>query len=159
MIIQMSKKQDEMESLASLMQKTVIENMRKIYSPQVIERLLTPRNIGVIESPDGFARHTGTCEDTMEIFLKVSDGIVKDAKFQTDGCGSSVVCGCMVTELAEGKTILEARKITKAEILEGLGGLPEEQQHCASLAATTLHMALNDYIEKKNNPWKKIYRA
>jgi len=112
----------------------------------------------VIENPDGFKRYTGPCGDTMEISLKVKDGVIKDAKFQTDGCGNSIICGCMVTSLAHGKTISEARNIKNTDVLEGLGGLPEEEQHCATLAATTLHMALDDYLDKKKDPWKKMYR-
>jgi len=154
----MSKEQDELDKLVSEFQQTVIEDMKKVYSPRMIERFLNPHNIGEIEKPDGFARYKGPCGDTMEIFLRVKDKTIKNAKFQTDGCGSSIVCGSMVTELAEGKTILETRKITGAKVLEGLGGLPEEEQHCALLAATTLHLALNDYYEKKKEPWKKAYQ-
>jgi nitrogen fixation NifU-like protein len=154
-----NKKQDEIYDFASRTQKTLLEDMRKIYSPQVIERFLNPRNIGAIENPDGFARYIGPCGDTMEIFLRAKNNRIEQMKFITDGCGSSVVCGSMVTELAEGKTIPEARKITNKKVLKELGGLPEEEQHCALLAATTLHMALNDYLEKKKESWKKVYRV
>jgi len=149
----------DLDDFVDQMQRAVIEDMRKIYSPQVVEKFLNPRNVGVIENPDGFARFTGPCGDTMEMYLRIRDGAVREVKFQTDGCGSSIVCGSMATELAENKEIAEIREITQEKVLDALGGMPEEEEHCALLAATTLNMALNDYLANKREPWKKIYRV
>jgi nitrogen fixation protein NifU and related proteins len=102
-----------------------------------------------MENPDGYASITGPCGDTMEIFLKVEEGKVKDASFQTDGCGPSMICGSIVAELAFGREPDEAKKITDETILKTIGGLPGEDQHCALLAANTLRGAINDYMKQK----------
>ena len=81
-----------------------------------------------------------------------------NASFWTDGCGPSIASGSMVTELAKGKSILEARKVTQDDILDALGGLPEDSLHSALLAANTLREAIKDYLAFKNEPWKRVYR-
>jgi len=103
---------------------------------------LNPRNLGRIEGADGYGKVKGSCGDTMEIFLKIRDGSIEDATFTTDGCGPSIVCGGTVTELAKGRHTTKAFKINAEKILEELGGLPEADQHCARLAADTLHQAI-----------------
>ena len=119
---------------------------------------MNPRNLGDIKNADGFARVTGPCGDTMEIWLKADDDTVKKATFITDGCGPSIASGSMVTEMARGKSIGEAYKIIKKDVLEAMGGLPEESEHCALLAANTLKAAIRDYMAMKREPWKKAYR-
>ena len=94
----------------------------------------------------------------MEMYLTVRGDRVIDANFWTDGCGTSIASGSMTTELAKGKSLAEARSITKDVILSSLGGLPEESEHCALLAADTLREAIKDYIDLKREPWKKGYR-
>jgi nitrogen fixation NifU-like protein len=95
----------------------------------------------------------------MEMFLRVKDETITECAFQTDGCGTSIVCGSVATELAVGKPLIEALgAVSAAEILKVLGGLPEESAHCAQLAAETLRRALADYLYRKNEPWKKNYR-
>jgi nitrogen fixation NifU-like protein len=86
----------------------------------------------------------------MQIWLKVKDGNIDNATFMTDGCGTSVASGDMITELARGKSVDEARKIDQKEVLDALGGLPEESEHCALLAELTLKEALDNYTEKKS---------
>jgi nitrogen fixation NifU-like protein len=137
----------------------VMADMRETYSEVVIDHFLNPRNLGEIQSPDGFARVTGPCGDTMEIRLGVRNGVIFHATFWTDGCGPSIACGSMTTELVKGKSIGEALGITQEDILSSLGGLPEESQHCALLASNTLKAALRDYRSLKNEPWKRAYRS
>jgi nitrogen fixation NifU-like protein len=139
------------------LEQSVMEDMKKVYSEKTIDHFLNPRNLGEIPAPDGFARITGPCGDTMEICLKVRDGKVMNASFWTDGCGPSIASGSMVTELAKGKSVLEAQKITQQDVLDALEGLPEESLHCALLAANTLKEAIKGYLAFKKEPWKRAY--
>ena len=139
-------------------QEQIKAKMREIYSETVVEYSLNPRNLGTIPDADGYARVTGPCGDTMEVWLKASDNTITEINFMTDGCGTSIASGSMITELAKGKSIGEATKISQRDILNALGGLPEESEHCALLAANTLKEAARDYIAMKREPWKKAYR-
>ena len=132
--------------------------MRKVYSETTIDHAMNPRNVRNMEDADGFSKITGPCGDTMEIWLKIKNDMVTDATFLTDGCGTSIAAGSMVTELAKGRTIPKALKISQQDILDALGGLPEESAHCALLAANTLKEAIKDYFVLKNEPWKRAYR-
>lgn len=140
------------------LQAQIIEDAQKIYSEKVIERWLKPRNRGKIEEPQGFGKVTGPCGDTMEIFLRIRNDRLTEAKFLTDGCVTTLASGSMATELAIGKTVYEAFKISQQMILDHLGGLPEESEHCALLASNTLKEALRDYLAHKREPWKKGYK-
>lgn len=115
------------------------------YSEVVLDHAFNPRNVGRVENENGHAVYTGPCGDTMQISIRVSEGRVEDARFWTDGCGTSLASGSMVTEMAKGKRLEEAMAIGKEDVLEALEGLPEESEHCALLAATTLQMAIEDY--------------
>jgi nitrogen fixation NifU-like protein len=130
-------------------QELVKAQMRKIYSETVVDHAMNPRNLGDIEDADGFARVTGPCGDTMEIWLRAKNGSLTEATFLTDGCGTSLASGSMVTEMAKGKSITEALKISQQDVLRALGGLPEESQHCALLAADTLKEAIRNYRAMK----------
>lgn len=121
------------------------------FSPTAVEHANYPRNIGPMENPDGHARITGPCGDTMEIWLKVKEGRIEKATFLTDGCGPSHACGSMATCLTKGKTVAESAAVSQADILEALKGLPEEVQHCALLAANTLKAACNDYLAQTDH--------
>jgi nitrogen fixation NifU-like protein len=125
------------------------------YTEVVIDHAQNPRNVGSIPHADGVAMVTGPCGDTMEIWLRVRGNVIKEATFWTDGCGTSIAVGSMVTELAKEKTIREATGITQKDVLDALGGLPEESQHCALLAANTLKEAVKDYLACKNEPGKR----
>ena len=140
------------------LQELILGDARKVYSETVIDHSMNPRNVGNLEDADGFARVAGSCGDTMEIWLKVMDGIITQATFFTDGCGTSIASGSMVTEMVKGKSITEAQKLSQQNVLDALGGLPEESQHCALLAANTLKAAIRDYMTMKKEPWKKAYR-
>ena len=138
-------------------QKLVEEEMRKLYSQTAINHAMNPRNVGNLEAADGYASVTGPCGDTMDIWLKVKDNIIVKATFMTDGCGTTIAAGSMVTELSAGREIGEALEISQADVLEALDGLPEESEHCALLAATTLKLAISDYLSRCREPWKKNY--
>jgi len=139
-------------------QELVRAEMRKVYAKTVVEHATNPRNVGDIEDADGFALFTGPCGDTMEIWLKVSNDTITAATFMTDGCGTTVAAGSMVTELAKGKRISQALRISQENVLAALDGLPEESKHCALLAANTLKAAVKDYLAFKNEPWKRAYK-
>jgi nitrogen fixation NifU-like protein len=102
-----------------------------------------PSNCWRLGRADAHARYTGPCGDTMEIWLKLSGGRIAKATFDTDGCGATLAAGSAVTTLAKGLTVEQAYHINQAAVLDFLGGLPEAYQHCALLAATTLHLALD----------------
>lgn len=132
--------------------------MRKLYSEVTIDHAMNPRNVGDMEDADGFASVTGPCGDTMKIWLKVSNGTIARATFFTDGCGTSIASGSMVTEMARGKNVCEAQKISQQNVLDALSGLPDGSEHCALLASNTLKEATNNYLAMKNEPWKRAYR-
>jgi len=147
----MSSELDDLQELA-------IADARKFYSDTVIDHAMNPRNAGDMPGADGFARVTGPCGDTLEVWLRVKNGTITGANFMTDGCGTSIASGSMVTELAKGKSLREAQGIGQRDVLDALGGLPEESEHCALLAANTLREAIRDYLAMQREPWKKAYR-
>ena len=140
------------------LQEMVSPEAREIFSETVIDHAIHPRNVGEIQNADGLAVITGSCGDTMGLWLRVKNDIIQDIRFVTDGCGTSVASGSMVTELAKGKSISESMKIDREKVLNALGGLPEDSEHCALLAASTLKAAIRDYLAMKREPWKKAYR-
>lgn len=140
------------------LQELTLAEARKTYTEMVIDHAMNPRNLGATQYADGFAKITGSCGDTMEIWLKVRGDIITGISFMTDGCGTSIASGSMVTELAYGVGIKKAIQISQQNILDALGGMPEESRHCALLAADTLKAAVRDYLVMKKEPWKKAYR-
>jgi nitrogen fixation NifU-like protein len=140
------------------LQELILEDARKVYSETTIDHFMNPRNLGDMDDADGFGRVTGSCGDTMEIWLKVKNGTIASATFMTDGCGTSIASGSVVTELAKGRSVGEARRISQQDVLDALGGLPKESEHCALLAADTLKEAIKDYLMIEREPWKKAYR-
>ena len=104
------------------------------YSKKVMEHFMNPKNVGVIENPDGYGQvGNPVCGDLMEIFIKVKDEKVDDIKFRTFGCGSAIAVSSMVTEMAKGKTLDEAMKITRKDVADELDGLPPQKMHCSNL--------------------------
>jgi len=138
----------ELDSFVEELQQQILEETRQTYGDAAYKRWLNPVYKGALDSPDGCGCITGPCGDTMKIFLKFEDDHVKEASFETDGCGSSTICGSFAAEMAIGKTPDELPDVTQNAILEKLGGLPEEETHCALLAANTIQDALNDYMIK-----------
>ena len=120
------------------------------YSKKVMEHFMNPRNVGVMENPDGYGKvGNPVCGDVMEIYIKVKDDIITDVKFKTFGCGSAIATSSMITELAKGKHIDEALKITRNDVADELDGLPPQKMHCSNLAADALREAIKDYKKKK----------
>ena len=119
------------------------------YSDKVMDHFMNPRNVGVIEDPDGYGKvGNPTCGDVMEMFIRVKDDRIDEIKFRTFGCGAAIATSSMTTEMALGKTVEEGMKITRDEVARELGGLPPNKMHCSNLAADALHMALDDYRNK-----------
>jgi nitrogen fixation NifU-like protein len=128
----------------------VIKIVQAGYSKKVMEHFMNPRNVGVIKNPDGYGKvGNPVCGDLMEMYIKVENDIIKDIKFKTFGCGSAIATSSMVTELAIGKHVDEALKITRNNVATELDGLPPQKMHCSNLAADALHAAIEDY-KKKN---------
>ena len=120
-----------------------------MYSEKVMEHFSNPRNVGEIEDADGVGTvGNPVCGDLMTIYIKVKDNIIEDIKFKTFGCGAAIATSSMVTELAMGKTIEEALKITRNDVANELEGLPPVKMHCSNLAADALHAAIDDYKKK-----------
>jgi len=142
----------------SELEESIIADMSKDYTEKVIDHFLNPRNVGEIQNADGFGKVTGPCGDTMEIWLKIKDGIIAEATFLTDGCGTTIASGSIVTELVKGKTIPQALKINQEDVLNALGGLPEDSAHCSLLVVNTLREALKNYLDFKKEPWKMAYQ-
>jgi nitrogen fixation NifU-like protein len=126
-----------------------------LYSEKVMEHFKNPRNVGEMDNPDGIG-HVGNpvCGDIMELYIKVKDNIITDAKFKTFGCGAAIATSSMITELVIGKSIDEALKISNSAVAEALGGLPSVKMHCSVLAEEALRSAVEDY-QKKHPDLKK----
>ncbi|GAI06912.1 unnamed protein product [marine sediment metagenome] len=121
-----------------------------MYSEKVMDHFRNPRNVGEIPDADGVGTvGNPVCGDLMTVYIKVEDATLKDIKFKTFGCGAAVATSSMITELAKGKTIEEALKITRSDVADSLGGLPSIKMHCSNLAADALHAAIKDYLNKK----------
>ena len=121
-----------------------------MYNKTVMDHFRNPRNVGVIENADGIGEvGNPLCGDMMTIYLKVDDDRIADIKFQTFGCGSAIAVSSMLTEIAAGKTIEEAKKITNKDVAAALEGLPKNKLHCSNLGADALHMAIKDYEDRK----------
>ena len=120
--------------------------MEDMYTEQVMDHFMNPRNVGEIENASG----TGTvgnakCGDIMKIDIKVENGVIVDVKFKTFGCGAAIATSSRATELVMGKTIEEALQVTNKMVAESLGGLPAVKVHCSVLAEEALHEAITDY--------------
>ena len=144
----MNKDEDFEQWLKNLQQKIEYEE-KATYSEVVIHEYRNPSNFGVLENPDAIGEIKGPCGDTMKISLRVKEGRIRDACFWTDGCGATIACGSMLTKILKGKTTEEADNISNEKLLDALGGLPEEHQHCSDLAVNTLLKSLKEYNKRK----------
>jgi nitrogen fixation NifU-like protein len=121
-----------------------------MYSDKVMDHFQNPRNVGEIENADGVGTEGNpTCGDLMTIYIKVKDNIITDVKFKTFGCGAAIATSSMITEMAVGKTIEEALKISRNDVADELEGLPPVKMHCSNLAADALRAAIADYKMKE----------
>jgi nitrogen fixation NifU-like protein len=122
-----------------------------MYSEIVMEHFSNPRNVGEIEDADGIGKvGSPSCGDTMDIYIKVKDGVLTDVKFRTFGCAAAIASSSMMTEMAKGKTIEEVLEITRDDVADELGGLPEAKMHCSNLASDAIRAAIEDYLEKSS---------
>jgi nitrogen fixation NifU-like protein len=126
-----------------------MSDVTSLYSEKVMEHFRNPRNVGDMENPDGIG-HVGNpvCGDIMELYIKVKDNIITDAKFKTFGCGAAIATSSMVTELVKGKSLEDALQISNRAVAEALGGLPPVKIHCSVLAEEALQSAIDDYLKK-----------
>jgi nitrogen fixation NifU-like protein len=121
-----------------------------VYSDKVMDHFMNPRNVGEIENPDGVGEEGNpVCGDMMTFHIKVKDNRLEDIKFRTFGCGAAIAVSSIVSEMAMGKTIEEALKITSGSVVDELEGLPKNKHHCSNLGAQALHKAIKDYQDKQ----------
>lgn len=142
----MKKMVNNFDQAVEKIQQDILDEIKSQYSEKVVEFLMHPKNVGKIEYPNGHAKLRGICGDSIEIFLKIDDDNIIDAKFLPEGCGEIVVCGCAVTELVIGKSVEDVLKISPYNVIQFLGGLPEASIHCAILSVNTLHAAIARYL-------------
>ena len=120
-----------------------------MYNEKVINEFTCPKNVGEIEGADGVGKvGNAKCGDIMKMFLKIKDGVITDAKFQTFGCAAAIATSSVATELIKGKTVEQAAKITNAEVVAELEELPPQKIHCSVLAEEAIKAALDDYKAK-----------
>ncbi len=116
-----------------------------LYSETVMDHFRHPRNVGIIENPDGVGEvGNPICGDIMKIYLKIENDVIVDAKFETFGCGSAIASSSMATELIKGRPVSEAMELTNKAVAEALGGLPAHKLHCSVLAEGGIRSALLD---------------
>ena len=121
-----------------------------MYSDKVMEHFANPRNVGEMPDADGIGKvGNPQCGDVMWLYIKVKDNIITDIKFKTFGCGAAIATSSMITELAKGKTVEEAKKISRQDVADSLDGLPPVKMHCSNLASDALREAIKDYEAKK----------
>ena len=121
-----------------------------VYSDKVMEHFMNPRNVGEIADADGIGEvGNPVCGDMMTFYIKVDNNHLSDVKFKTFGCGAAIAVSSIVSEMAMGKTLEEARRITPALVAEELEGLPKNKYHCSNLGAQALNKAIDDYLKKQ----------
>jgi len=119
------------------------------YSEKVMDHFSNPRNVGEIPDADGIGEvGNPVCGDMMTFYVKIKNNMLEDVKFKTFGCGAAIAVSSMVAEMAKGKTIEDAMKITNAMVAVELGGLPPNKMHCSNLGADALHKAIENYLQK-----------
>ena len=120
-----------------------------LYSAKVMDHFMNPRNVGIMEDADGVGQvGSARCGDTMKIYLKIQDGIITRATFETFGCGTAIASSSMATEMIKGKPVSEALQLTNQAVAEALDGLPAHKLHCSVLAEEAIKSALKDYYDK-----------
>ena len=123
--------------------------MNSIYTEKVLDHFKNPRNIGELKDADGIGKvGNSTCGDIMTIYIKVKDNKITDISFKTFGCAAAIATSSMITELAKGKTIDQAEKISRDDVAMELDGLPPVKMHCSNLASDALREAIKDYKKK-----------
>jgi nitrogen fixation NifU-like protein len=123
------------------------DGAKNMYTEKVMEHFRNPRNVGEIPDADGVGTvGNPICGDLMTVYIKVKDNVIMDVKFKTFGCAAAIATSSMITELAKGKNLQDALKITRGDVADNLGGLPPIKMHCSNLAADALHAAIKNYL-------------
>ncbi len=131
----------------------------RLYSEKAVDHMIRPRNMRRISHPSGYARVDTGHGECVEVFVELDGEDILDCSFQTSGCAATLACSSAATELVAGKKIGEALAgLTAEAILAAVGGLPEGNIHCASLAVESVRAALADALSNRDQPWKKLYR-
>ncbi len=121
-----------------------------MYNDKVMEHFKNPHNVGEIENPDGYAEvGSSECGDTMKMYIKVDDNKISDIKFKTYGCCAAIASSSLATDMAKGRTLEEAEAMSKQDIVEELGGLPDKKIHCSLMVEEAIKEAIKDYKSKK----------
>ncbi len=139
----------EFDALINKIQDEVLTEAKNALGEKGFDRWRNPRFCGVMDNPHSHARMKGSCGDTMQMFLLVDNDRVQQVSYITDGCSSSSIAGSFTAELAMGKTLTEVLDLTGADVLDEIGTFPEAEKHCAHLAVSTLHEAVDSFMAAK----------
>jgi nitrogen fixation NifU-like protein len=142
---------EDLDRFVEKLKSQISQEMKAAYGDGAFHRWTNPIHMGSMQDPDAHGSLASACGDVMEIFLRFEAGRVIDAKFRTNGCGTTVVCGSFAAELAVGKTVYELLGIKGEMILDRMGGLPAQERHCADLAAEALKQATMDYMGRMSD--------
>lgn len=135
--------QETLDRLADDLQSTIDQIEAELFSGTTLEEARHPSNLGPMKDADAIVHRTGSCGDSMEVFIKVDGDRLVEMTFVTDGCGATMACGSMLTKMAKGRTLDEIMAFRDQDLIDRLDGLPEENLHCARLAVGTLHGAVH----------------
>ncbi len=123
-----------------------------MYNERVVKEFQNPQNVGEMKDANAVGTvGNATCGDIMKIYMKIEDNVIKDVSFQTFGCAAAIATSSVATSMIKGKTVDEALKITNAQVVETLGGLPAQKLHCSVLAEEAIKAAINDYLVNYKN--------
>ena len=126
-----------------------------VYNEKVMDHFMSPRNVGEIDNADGVGEvGNPVCGDMMTFYIKVDDNHISDVKYKTFGCGAAIAVSSMVSEMAKGKTLEGAKKITPSLVAKELEGLPKNKYHCSNLGAQALNKAIDNYLKKQGKEGK-----
>lgn len=135
----------------------VLGNPQAHYSPEYIDHALRPRNVGSQDNANAYGCVIAHDGNTMEIWLRVEEDVIAGASFWTEGCGTTIACGSILTEIVRNKSVMQALEIPSEDLNSALGGLPGEGCTCPRLAVDTLRAALREYFAYRNEPWRRKY--
>jgi len=147
--------------MANKTKKTIINTCSSLYTPKVLETFKNPHNYGKIKNPSGVGKVGNiVCGDVMWLYIKIAENkkgeeVIKDIKFETFGCVAAISTSSIITDLVKGKTISDALKVTKDNVIESLGGLPKVKYHCSVLAVDALVEAVYDYYLNQGRDFPK----